>query len=82
MSIRLTPVPHALPAAKPPSPQRPLLAPRAGVRGYHSVCNSTLTVVTYAIFADDADAAGPRRRRRLGGMRLAAAIDRAGVGVL
>ena len=44
MSIRLTPVPHALPAAKPPSPQRPLLAPRAGVRGYHSVCNSTLTV--------------------------------------
>ena len=90
MSISLTPVPHARPTSKPPSPvrpalklavrlnpdgsplvlppghrddgrdkhahggarrliplihpPRPLLAPRADVRGYHSVCNSTLTV--------------------------------------
>ena len=32
------------------------------------------------IFADDADAASPRRRQSLVGMSLAAAIDRAGVG--
>ena len=120
MSISLTPVPHARPTSKPPSPvrpalklavrlnpdgsplvlppghrddgrdkhahggarrliplihpPRPLLAPRADVRGYHSVCNSTLTVAAtacrgaYVIFADDADAARPRRRRRLVGM--------------
>ena len=128
MSISLTPVPHARPTSKPPSPvrpalklavrlnpdgsplvlppghrddgrdkhahggarrliplihpPRPLLAPRADVRGYHSVCNSTLTVVLYVIFADDADAASLWRRRRLVGMSLAAAIDRAGVGAL
>ena len=98
MSISLTPVPHARPTSKPPSPvrpalklavrlnpdgsplvlppghrddgrdkhahggarrliplihpPRPLLAPRADVRGYHSVCNSTLNVRDF------------RRRRR------------------
>ena len=48
-------------------------------------CRGASPRLAYAIFADDADAASPRRRRRLVGMRLAraitaAAIDRAGVG--
>ena len=56
---------------------RPLLAPRPDGRGYHSVCNSTLTVAAtassrtrFSIFADDADAACPRCRRRLVGERV------------
>ena len=48
-------------------------------------CRGASPRLAYAIFADDADAASPRRRRGLVGMRLgraitAAAIDRAGVG--
>ena len=48
-------------------------------------CRGVSPRLAYVIFADDADAASPRRRRRLIGMRLAraitaAAIDRAGVG--
>ena len=48
-------------------------------------CRGASPRLAYVIFADDADAASPRRRRRLVGMRLAraitaAAIDRAGVG--